>query len=315
MDTEMKAKKLLVGFAALTFTTLVLSACSPDSNTAESSSSAAASSEVVESSSTAAETEEEAAAPAVTLQEGTYTLEETNYSNDYRVVFLIVVKDGKIVESKYDNINEAGESKVENAEYNATMLEKAGISPEEFIPAFNEALVKAQSATGVEVVSGATHSFHSFQNYAQQLIQAAQAGNTEVIKVNNGSELQDGTYTLEEKNYSNGYRVVFSIVVKDGKVAESNYDNINEAGESKVDDADYNAMMLEKAGIAPETFIPELNKRLVEKMATEEGVPSDIDVVTGATSSFNTFVIYAEQLINAAQNGNTETITVDNPTQ
>ena len=189
----MKAKKLLVGFAALTFTTLVLSACSPDSNTAESSSSVAASSEVVESSSTAAETEEEAAAPAVTLQEG--------------------------------------------------------------------------------------------------------------------------TYTLEEKNYSNGYRVVFSIVVKDGKVAESNYDNINEAGESKVDDADYNAMMLEKAGIAPETFIPELNKRLVEKMATEEGVPSDIDVVTGATSSFNTFVIYAEQLINAAQNGNTETITVDNPTQ
>ena len=315
LDTEMKAKKLLVGFAALTFTTLVLSACSPDSNTAESSSSAAASSEVVESSSTAAETEEEAAAPAVTLQDGTYTLEETNYSNDYRVVFSIVVKDGKIVESKYDNINEAGESKVENAEYNATMLEKAGISPEEFIPAFNEALVKAQSATGVEVVSGATHSFHSFQNYAQQLIQAAQAGNTEVIKVNNGSELQDGTYTLEEKNYSNGYRVVFSIVVKDGKVAESNYDNINEAGESKVDDADYNAMMLEKAGIAPETFIPELNKRLVEKMATEEGVPSDIDVVTGATSSFNTFVIYAEQLINAAQNGNTETITVDNPTQ
>ena len=54
----MKAKKLLVGFAALTFTTLVLSACSPDSNTAESSSSVAASSEVVESSSTAAETEE-----------------------------------------------------------------------------------------------------------------------------------------------------------------------------------------------------------------------------------------------------------------
>ena len=31
----------------------------------------------------------------------------------------------------------------------------------------------------MEVVTGATHSSESFQNYAQQLIQAAQAGNTD----------------------------------------------------------------------------------------------------------------------------------------
>lgn len=308
----MKAKKLLFGFTALTFTALLLGACSPDSNEGGSSSTAPASSEVMESSTTS---ETEAAAPTVTLQDGTYTLEETNYSNDYRVVFSIVVKEGKIIESKYDNLNEAGESKTANKEYNDMMVEKAGIGPEEFIPAFNEALLSAQSAAGIEVVSGATNSFNAFQNYAQQLIQAAQAGNTETIKINNGGELQDGTYTLEEKNYSNDYRVVFSIVVKGGQVTESNYDNVNEAGESKVDNADYNAMMLEKAGIAPEEFIPAFNKELVEKMATEDGAPSNIDVVTGATSSFNTFVIYAEQLINAAQNGNTETITVDNPTQ
>lgn len=312
VDIDMKAKKLLVGFTALTFTALLLGACSPDSKGNDSSSSAPASSEVAASST---DKETEVAAPAVTLQDGTYTLEETNYSNDYRVVFSIVVKDGKIVESNYDNVNEAGESKTQNKEYNDMMIEKAGIGPEEFIPAFNETLLNAQSATGVEVVSGATNSFNAFQNYAQQLIQAAQAGNTEVIKINNGGELQDGTYTLEEKNYSNDYRVVFSIVVKDGQVTESKYDNINEAGESKVDNAEYNAMMLEKAGTSPEEFIPTFNKELVEKMATEDGAPSGIDVVTGATSSFNTFVIYAEQLINAAQNGSTETITVDNPTQ
>lgn len=305
----MKAKKFLVGFAALTFTALVLGACSPDSKTEGSSSSApaASSSEVVASSTEAT--------PSVALQDGTYTLEETDYSNDYRVVFSIVVKDGKIAESKYDNLNEAGESKVENADYNKMMVEKAGIGPEEFIPAFNEALIAAQNPVNIEVISGATHSFRAFQNYAQQLIQAAQAGNTETIVIKNGGELKDGTYTLEETNYKNDYRVVFSIVVKDGQVVESNYDNVNEAGESKVDNAEYNEMMKEKVGIAPETFIPEFNKIFVEEMKAEDGAPTNLDVVSGATHSFDAFVIYAQQLLNAAQNGNTETITIDNQVQ
>lgn len=305
----MKAKKFLVGFAALTFTALVLGACSPDSKTEGSSSSApaASSSEVVASSTEAT--------PSVALQDGTYTLEETDYSNDYRVVFSIVVKDGKIAESKYDNLNEAGESKAENADYNKMMVEKAGIGPEEFIPAFNEALIAAQNPVNIEVISGATHSFRAFQNYAQQLIQAAQAGNTETIVIKNGGELKDGTYTLEETNYKNDYRVVFSIVVKDGQVVESNYDNVNEAGESKVDNAEYNEMMKEKVGIAPETFIPEFNKIFVEEMKAEDGAPTNLDVVSGATHSFDAFVIYAQQLLNAAQNGNTETITIDNPVQ
>lgn len=312
----MKAKKLVAGFTALVFSALVLGACSPDSKPEASSSEAPVSSEVQES--TVAESSEattEEAAPAVALQDGTYTLEETNYSNDYRVVFSIVVEGGKIVESNYDNVNEAGESKAKNAEYNKMMKDKAGISPEEFIPAFNEGLTAAQDPAGIEVVSGATHSFHSFQNYAQQLIQAAQAGNTEVIKINNGGELQDGTYTLEEKNYSNDYRVAFSIVVKDGKITESNYDNINEAGESKTKNAEYNEMMKDKAGISPEEFIPAFNEALVAQMAEEEGAPGNIDVVTGATHSFHTFVLYAEQLINAAENGATEVITIDNPTK
>lgn len=312
----MKAKKLVAGFTALVFSALVLGACSPDSKSEASSSEAPVSSEVQES--TVAESSEattEEAAPTVTLQDGTYTLEETNYSNDYRVVFSIVVEGGKIVESNYDNVNEAGESKAKNAEYNKMMKDKAGISPEEFIPAFNEGLTAAQDPASIEVVSGATHSFHSFQNYAQQLIQAAQAGNTEVIKINNGGELQDGTYTLEEKNYSNDYRVAFSIVVKDGKITESNYDNINEAGESKTKNAEYNEMMKDKAGISPEEFIPAFNEALVAQMAEEEGAPGNIDVVTGATHSFHTFVLYAEQLINAAENGATEVITIDNPTK
>lgn len=309
----MKAKKLIVGMAVFSFAALLLGGCGSDNNSADSSSTNETTSQSSTVASSTATSESEATVVAgAPMQDGTYKLEEKNYKNDYRVSFEITVVDGKITESKYDNINADGESKTENTEYNETMKEKAGISPEEFIPKFNEALVAAQSPSSIEVVSGATHSFDSFQNYAQQLIQAAQAGNTETIEIDNGADLQDGTYTLEEKNYSNGYRVAFSITIADGKVSESNYDYVNEAGESKKDDADYNENMKAKSGTNPEEFIPNFNEEFVTAVNAEDGSVADMDVVSGATHSFHSFVIYAQQLLNAAEKGDQTPIEVDN---
>ncbi|UQF11163.1 extracellular electron transfer flavoprotein PplA [Vagococcus lutrae] len=299
----MKKKKLISGLAILAMSSLLLVACkSDDQKEAEKTD---ATQETVAKDKE--ESKEMTQVAGGELKDGTYTLEEKNYSNDYRTVFSIVVKDGKITESNYDNVNEAGESKVKNKEYDDMMKDKSGTGPSEFIPALNEALVDKQNAGDVEVVTGATHSTDSFKNYAQQLIQAAQAGNTDKIEIDNGADLKDGTYTLEEKNYSNDYRVVFSIVVKDGKIAESNYDNVNEAGESKADNKEYDDMMKDKAGTGPSEFIPAFNKGLVDK-----GAPAEMDAVTGATHSFHTFQMYAEQLINAAEKGNTDKIEVDN---
>ena len=121
-------------------------------------------------------------------------------------------------------------------------------------------------------------------------------------------DLQDGTYTLVEKNLDdNGWRTEFSITVVDGVITESNYDNVNEAGESKVDDDDYQAMMSDKTGVGPQDFIPALNEQLVD---TQD--PAEVEVVTGATHSSESFVQYAEQLLDAAKEGNTETIEIDN---
>ena len=47
-------------------------------------------------------------------------------------------------------------------------------------------------------------------------------------------------------------------------------------------------------------------------MGKEDGSPADMDVVTGATHSSHTFIIYAEQLINAAEKGDTTPIEIDN---
>lgn len=301
----MKKTKILTGFALVALTGLLLAGCSSDTGTEETTASSKTE-ETVASSATEESTEPEKVAGA-DMKDGTYTLEEKNYSNDYRATFSITVKDGAITESNYDNVNEAGESKKDNAEYNENMKGKSGVGPSEFIPELNEALLTAQSADGVEVVTGATSSTGSFKNYAQQLIQAAQAGNTETIEIDNGAAMKDGTYTLEEKNYSNDYRVVFAITVKDGKITESNYDNVNEAGESKKDNKEYDEMMTEKSGIGPSKFIPQLNEGLVAAESVGE-----IEVVTGATHSYHSFQMYAEQLVNAAQKGSTDVIEVDN---
>ena len=305
----MKVNKFVKGFAAIALSSLVLAACGADKKDNTTNSSSAASSETKKSTESSAPAKKVAGGD---LKDGTYKLEEKNEKNGYRAVFEMTVKDGKITESKYDNINADGKSKTEDTKYKESMKAKSGVGPKEYIKQLNDSFVKAQSASGVEVVTGATHSSESFQNYAQQLIQAAQAGNTDTIEIDNGATLKDGTYSLKEKNDSNGYHTTFSMTVKDGKVTESNYDNVNADGKSKKDDTEYESKMKDVAGVGPKEYIETLNKEFVKAMGEEDGSPAGVEVVTGATHSTHSFINYAQQLVNAAEKGDTTEIVVDN---
>ncbi|HHZ9374836.1 TPA: extracellular electron transfer flavoprotein PplA [Enterococcus faecalis] len=305
----MKVNKFVKGFAAIALSSLVLAACGADKKDNTTNSSSAASSETKKSTESSAPAKKVAGGD---LKDGTYKLEEKNEKNGYRAVFEMTVKDGKITESKYDNINADGKSKTEDTKYEESMKAKSGVGPKEYIKQLNDSFVKAQSASGVEVVTGATHSSESFQNYAQQLIQAAQAGNTDTIEIDNGATLKDGTYSLKEKNDSNGYHTTFSMTVKDGKVTESNYDNVNADGKSKKDDTEYESKMKDVAGVGPKEYIETLNKEIVKAMGEEDGSPAGVEVVTGATHSTHSFINYAQQLVNAAEKGDTTEIVVDN---
>lgn len=305
----MKVNKFVKGFAAIALSSLVLAACGADKKDNTTNSSSAASSETKKSTESSAPAKKVAGGD---LKDGTYKLEEKNEKNGYRAVFEMTVKDGKITESKYDNINADNKSKTEDTKYEESMKAKSGVGPKEYIKQLNDSFVKAQSASGVEVVTGATHSSESFQNYAQQLIQAAQAGNTDTIEIDNGATLKDGTYSLKEKNDSNGYHTTFSMTVKDGKVTESNYDNVNADGKSKKDDTEYESKMKDVAGVGPKEYIETLNKEFVKAMGEEDGSPAGVEVVTGATHSTHSFINYAQQLVNAAEKGDTTEIVVDN---
>jgi len=306
----MKMNKFVKGFTAIALSSLILAACGADKKNNSTNSSSAASSETKKSSESSEATKEKVA--GADLKDGTYKLEEKNESNGYRAVFSMTVKDGKITESNYDNVNADGKSKKDDADYEKKMKAKNNVGPKEYIEKLNESFVKSQNPSGVEVVTGATHSSESFQNYAQQLIQAAQAGDTKTIEIDNGASLKDGTYSLKEKNDSNGYHATFSITVKDGKVTESNFDNVNADGKSKKDDTDYEKNMKDKTGVGPKEYIEKLNKEFVSAMSKEDGTPADVEVVTGATHSSHSFIMYAQQLINAAEKGDTNEIVVDN---
>ncbi|HJA89867.1 MAG TPA: FMN-binding protein [Candidatus Jeotgalibaca merdavium] len=137
---------------------------------------------------------------------------------------------------------------------------------------------------------------------------SSEAVSSEVASSEAATGLQDGTYTLVEKNFDdNGWKVNFTIEVANGEITTSDFDYVNEAGEKKSENDDYQAMMAEKTGVGPQDFIPELNGQLVE---TQD--PSSVEVVSGATSSSEGFVKYAEELVAAAEAGNTDTIEIDN---
>lgn len=176
----MELKKTLSTATLLLASTFVLAACGGADTETETESSAASSEVVVESSS---EATSEAAAE---LKDGTYTLVEKNFdTRGWKTEFSITVVDGKITESTFDNVNEAGVKKSEDAEYQANMAEKVGVGPADYFPQLNNQLIETQDPEAVEVVTGATHSSDTFKEYAPLLIEAAEAGDTTTIEIDN----------------------------------------------------------------------------------------------------------------------------------
>ena len=179
----MELKKTLSTATLLLASTFVLAACGGADTETESSE--AASSEVVVESSSEASSEATSEA-AAELKDGTYTLVEKNFdTRGWKTEFSITVVDGKITESAYENVNEAGAKKSEDADYQARMVEKAGVGPADYFPALNNQLVEKQDPDAVEVVTGATGSTETFKKYAPVLIEAAEAGDTTIIEVDN----------------------------------------------------------------------------------------------------------------------------------
>ena len=133
------------------------------------------------------------------------------------------------------------------------------------------------------------------------------ASNFIACGASNSSKLKDGDYTVEtSKADDHGYKAKLSIKVSEGKITEAKYNEFNgETNAMKREDKDNNEKMTGVSGIGPAEYEPQLEKALIEKQS------SDIDVITGATSSSNQFKKLAEKVLKNAEEGKTEATLVD----
>ena len=159
-------KKILLGLCL--FSSILLVGCTPDSKDKD----------LVGSSS---DVEQKAV-------DGTYTLEEKNYKNDYKYTMTLEIKDGIISEVDFDSINKEGLSKREDSEYIEIMKEKSGTSPDVFLDELENNLEEVKDPSKVDTISGATHTADSFKEYATMILEQAEKGNTEKIVVDNPVE-------------------------------------------------------------------------------------------------------------------------------
>lgn len=231
------------------------------------------------------------------LKDGEYTAVSDADERGWKLHHTIVVKDGKVASSNYDYVNDKGEKKSENAEYNDKMKEKTKVSAAEAMKKLDESLVKDGKA---DVVTGASHTSEVFFFSTKVLLKQAKEGKTGEVNISK-LPLQDGEYTLEAPADQRGWTTKFVLTVKDGKVEKADYDMYKD-GKRKSEDADYNKMMADKTKVSYADAVKQLNEALVKSSN------ANVDVVTGATNTTNAFKTYAKQLLEAAALGEKEVI-------
>ncbi|MEG1255861.1 FMN-binding protein [Clostridium sp.] len=118
--------------------------------------------------------------------------------------------------------------------------------------------------------------------------------------------MKDGSYNAEFDTFdAHGWKAQVSIKVADGKIIESTFDYVNEAGDLKSKDAGYQEKMTAASGIGPVEFSSQYPADLVAKQD-----PTKVDTITGATTSGDNFKTLADAAIQYANDGKTETAIV-----
>jgi len=102
------------------------------------------------------------------LKDGTYTGASPYDAFDYRHEVTIKIKDNKITEIDYNEINKSGIGKQEDEEY-CEEMSITGTTPAIAYPRMEEELLRTQNILEVDAVSGATYSLYRFR-YALTIV-------------------------------------------------------------------------------------------------------------------------------------------------
>lgn len=116
------------------------------------------------------------------------------------------------------------------------------------------------------------------------------------VGCSSGADFKDGQYQAESDFDDKGYKGSIEIVVKDGKITEVDYDELDEDGAKKSVDEDYAEAMEGVSGTKPAQAYEDLESSLVKSQD-----PDKVDAVTGATGTSELFKELAKKALEDAK--------------
>jgi len=117
------------------------------------------------------------------LQDGYYTAQAADASYGWKEYVTIMVRDGKIVSTEYNAVNDSGFIKSWDNAYMQNMLPVSGTYPNAYTRYYGTQLTGADGKVKIDALTGATSSHDVFQKLADAVIEQAQKGDSSVIQV------------------------------------------------------------------------------------------------------------------------------------
>ena len=117
------------------------------------------------------------------LQDGYYTAQAAQFSHGWKEYITIMVKGGSIVSVEYNAENASGFIKSWDNAYMQNMLHTNGTYPNEYTRYYAGQLLEGQGNGGIDVLSGASSSWGSFQKLAEAVLEQAKQGDSGIAVV------------------------------------------------------------------------------------------------------------------------------------
>jgi major membrane immunogen (membrane-anchored lipoprotein) len=111
------------------------------------------------------------------MKDGYYTAEAAGFdAHGWKEYLTICVSSGRITMVEYNAFNPSGFIKSWDMDYMRVMNAHDGTYPNAYVRAYKEQLLNSQGTAGIECLSGATTSYHSFLQLAEAALENSRSG-------------------------------------------------------------------------------------------------------------------------------------------
>ena len=118
------------------------------------------------------------------LNDGYYTAEAAEFDeHGWKEYVTICVSGGQIIFIEYNAFNPSGFIKSWDMDYMRVMNATDGTYPNFYARSYGRQFLEHQGTDGVDAISGATHSYHTFLTLADTVLKNAREGNADTALV------------------------------------------------------------------------------------------------------------------------------------